>query len=111
MTQNDDKYIPKVGEELYLYSNTGDYWCDIVKTPYTVIEVNKTSVVIQEAKLIFNGPRYFDSYPDKIIPDENGEKLTLQWSKKHNKWYVDKYGIGSYSYAKFGKYEFTPYMN
>ena len=109
--ETNEKYIPKVGEELYLYGCTGDYWCDIVKTPYTVIEVNDKSVVIQEARLIFDGPRYYDSYPDRIIPDNTGEKLTLKWSKKDQKWRVDKCGIGVYSYAKFGKYEFTPYMN
>jgi len=111
MQNNNEKYIPNVGEELYLYSSTGDYWCDAVKTPYTVIEVTNTSVIIQEARLIFSGPRYYDTYPDRIIPDPTGEKLTLRWSKKKQLWQVDKLNIGTYSYAKFGKYEYSPYLN
>ena len=109
--ENKEKTFPNVGDELYLARRTGNRWCDMVKDPYTVIAVTKTCVTIQEAKPLFNGPRYFDSLADGIVADPNGRVLKLHWSPKRGEWQVDVYGTGTPSYAVFGRYAYQPYLN
>ena len=106
-----EKYYPQVGEHLYLSQVTGHYYVDIVKRPYTVIEVNKNEVKVQSCKLIFNGVRYYDTVADDIEEDKEGEILTLHWAPKKKKWQIDKYNTGYPEYAYFGKWEHFPYLD
>ena len=66
----------KVGERLYLSQITGSFYIDAIKTPWTVIESKPSSITIQRAKEIYNGPRYYDTLPDDIQEDPNGETLS-----------------------------------
>ena len=52
MTTTKTKYIPTIGEKLYLSQHTGNYWVDSVRNPYTVIDVNDKEVTIQECKTL-----------------------------------------------------------
>lgn len=105
----------KVGTKLYLRQRTGNYWVDMVKRPYTVIGVTPTRVTIQEAECVFNGPRYYDSYPDTIRENPNGKVLELKLSKaKKYKglWIHSSYPGDTYpSFAVFGDWEYEPYLN
>ena len=106
-----EKFFPEVGTHLYLSQITGDGWVDMVKRPYTVIRVDKKHVYIQGCKLVFNGPRYYDTLPDDIKEDINGEVLVLNWAPKKHMWQVDKYNTGYPSYAYFGEWCYSPYLN
>ena len=106
-----EKFYPEVGTPLYLSQRTGSYYADMVKNPYTVIGVKGGKVQIQECKLIFNGPRYYDTIADEILPDSEGEILELNWAPKKEMWQVDKYKTGYPDYAFFGRYEHFPYMD
>ena len=106
-----EKYYPKVGDHLYLSQKTGNYYVDIVKRPYTVIGVSKSKITIQSAKLIFNGPQYYDTLPDDITEDTEGEILTLSWAPKKGRWQNDEYKTGYPSIAFFGRWEYFPYLN
>ena len=105
------KYYPEVGTKLYLSQQTGSYYVDMVKHPYTVIGHRNGRVVIQECKLVFNGPRYFDTLPDEIQQDPNGEVLELSWAPKKERWQVDKYKTGYPSIAHFGSWDYQPYLD
>lgn len=106
-----EKYLPKVNDKLYIRQKTDNYWVDSVKRPYTVIEVNDNTVIIQACKLIFNGPAYYDTLPDKIEADPNGKTMKLRWSDKKQRW-QESPTRGSYPYiAVFGSWEFEPYLN
>lgn len=117
---------PKVGDELYLQQTTVLGYAGDVKTPYTVVKVLPRKVVIQSCKYIWpvyhsiNGDRadlegqrvqFFDTLPEKILPDTDGDILILTWSTKYQRWQIDKYGTGYPSYAYFGKYEYWPYLD
>lgn len=106
-----NKFYPEVGTPLYLSQRTGSYYVDMVKHPYTVVGTNHGKVQIQECKLIFNGPRYYDTLPDEIKPDPNGEILELSWAPKKERWQVDKYKTGYPSIAFFGTAEYQPYLD
>lgn len=106
-----EKTFPKVGDELYLQQRTGNYWVDMVKRPYTVIGVTNSTVIVQSAKCIFNGPQYYDTLADDIVADPNGEIVVLHWSAKKGKWQNSKDCAGYPEYAFFGKYEFQPYLD
>ena len=83
----------------------------MVKSPYTVIGIEKGQVVIQSCKLIFNGPRYYDTLADEIVEDKEGEVLKLNWSEKKQRWQIDKYKTGYPQFAFFGTWEYQPYLN
>lgn len=106
-----EKYYPQVGDKLYLSQITGNCMVDMVKDPYTVIEVTKTSVSVQSAKLIFNGTRYYDTVADDILEDPEGNVLILHWYPTKGKWGIDKYRTGYPSFAFFGKWEHQPYLD
>lgn len=106
-----EKYYPQIGEHLYLSQKTGNHYVDMVKRPYTVIDVSKSKITIQSAKLVFNGPQYYDTLPDDIVEDKEGEILTLSWAPKKGCWQNDIYKTGYPSIAYFGKWEFFPYLN
>lgn len=105
------KTYPEVGAELYLHRLTGNYYADLVRTPYTVIAVDKNHVTIQEAACIFVGPRYYDTLPDRIVPNEYGEILQLNWAPKKERWQIDRYKTGYPCIAEFGQYDYYPYIN
>lgn len=103
------KFYPEIGDKLYLQQMpSGNYYADIVKQPYTVILVEDKQIIVQRAKLIFDGPRYYDSYPRDIQPDPNGSKEALRWSVKNDAWITDN---GYPWIAHFGEYDFVPYMD
>ena len=105
------KFYPEVGTKLYLSQRTGHYYVDMVKHPYTVIGQAKGKLLVQECRLIFDGPRYFDTLPVAIVPDSTGDILELSWAPKKERWQIDKYGTGYPSIAFFGDYEYQPYLD
>lgn len=106
-----EKYYPQIGDHLYLSQRTGNQYVDMVKRPYTVISVSKSKITIQSAKLIFNGPQYYDTLPDDIVEDKEGEILILNWAPKRGRWQNDEYKTGYPSIAYFGRWEYFPYLN
>jgi len=102
------KKFPKIGEKLYLSRSSGDFYCDMVCNPYTVVEIKGESVYVQACKLIFNGVRYFDTLPDDIREDKEGKIVKLRWSEKHQRWQT----TGSCpEIATFGEWIYQPYLN
>lgn len=106
------KYVPKVNEELYLRQSTGNPWVDMVKIPYTVIEVSKNEnyIYVQEARCVFPTPRYYDTLPIAIYPDEDGRIKKLRWNERKGLWVetpADRYP----EFAVFGKYVYQPYLD
>lgn len=105
------KVFPKVGDKLYLSQRTGNAWVDMVRRPYTVVGITKSKVIIQECKLVFNGVRYYDTLPDEILEDKNGEILELNWAPKKERWQIDKYHTGYPEIAFFGYWDYQPYLD
>lgn len=106
-----EKIFPKVGDKLYLRQFTRNDWVDMVKRPYTVIEVTDSKVMIQECELVFNGPRYYDTLPDKIVEDKNGRIEELTWHPKRKMWGTKGREEDYPQYAVFGSWEFQPYLD
>lgn len=106
-----EKYFPKVGEHLYLRQSTGNSWVDMVKDPYTVVNVTPSRVVVRECKLLFKGDRYYDTVADEIEDDPNGELKVLHWAPKKGRWQVDEYGTGYPEFAVFGEWKHQPYLD
>lgn len=104
------KHIPVVGERLYTYTPCSDMWVSMVRKPYTVDSVKGNVCVIRAAHPIFNGPCYYDTLPDAIVDDPNGQKMTLRWSEKKQRWQESP--AGSYPrVAVFGAWDYQPYLN
>ena len=80
------KTYPKVGDHLYLSTLSGDDYGDLVRRPYTVVEVTKGIVKVQECLLIFNGPTHFNTMADDIREDKNGRIEELTWHPKRGMW-------------------------
>lgn len=106
-----DKTFPKVGDKLYLKQFTGNAWVDMVKHPYTVIGVTNNKVFIQSCRLIFNGPRYFDTLPDGIEKDPNGTIEQLTWHSKRGMWGTPGRESDYPSFAIFGEWVYQPYLD
>ena len=110
-------FYPEVGEHLYLRQYTGNCWVDSVKRPYTVVDVDmrRDVVTIQECKLIFKGPRYYDTVADEIEANPNGRIMQLRFANAkgyRNKW-IEK-GRSTQDYplvAVFGQWMHEPYLN
>jgi len=111
METSETKFYPEVGTQLYLHQRTGNSWVDMVKTPYTVIGTTKSHVIIQAAKLIFDGPQYYDTVASRIEEDPNGEIIQLNWAPKKKRWQYDRYQTGYPEIANFGRWEHQPYLN
>ncbi len=105
------KNYPKIGDHLYLQQRTGNYYVDMVKRPYIVVSMTPSVVKVQSCKLIFNGPRYYDTLPDRIEADPDGEILELHWAPSKGMWQIDKYKSGYPEYAHFGEWQYQPYLN
>lgn len=103
----------KVGDKLFLSQRTGNCMVDMVKHPYTVVEVSSSGIAVkvQACKLIFYGKRYYDTIADEIREDDEGIILTLYWSRKHKKYQVDPTHSGYPYFAFFGKWEHQPYLD
>lgn len=118
-----------VGMPLFLKQITGNYWVDMVKHPYTVIDITSTTVVVQEAKCIFpvfhykdsmseyykilDGIRvqFYDTLAESIEPDPYGQIKVLTYHKKRNLFGTKGPDANYPQYAFFGKYEYQPYLN
>ena len=105
-----DGGVHEVGEQLYLYTPCSNGWISMTKNPYTIASVKGSVMVVRAAKLIFNGPQYFDSLPDRIEDDPNGKTMKLRWSKKHQRW-QESPNDGYPMVAVFGKWEYQPYLD
>lgn len=103
-----DKFLPKVGDKLYLRQDTGNEWIDMVHKPYTVVKVSEDAIVVQECKLIFYGTRYYDTLPDEIEDDPYGETKILHWDCKKSRWQGNDY---CRDIAVFGRWDYQPYLN
>jgi hypothetical protein len=125
-----NKTYPKVGDKLFLKQFTGSYYIDIVKRPYTVIEVTPTMVTIQACKLIypifvydatkmteyykeFDGRRvsFYDTIAESIEPDTNGRIEQLYWHPKRSMWGTKGPDSSYPQYAVFGEYKHQPYLD
>lgn len=111
MIEKKEKVFPEIGTHLYLHQQTGNCWVDDVRRPYTVVAVDKNHVTIQKAKCIFKGKVYYNTLPDEIVEDKEGETLILNWAPKRGKWQIDLYKTGYPEYAEMGCYDFQPYLN
>lgn len=106
-----EKFIPEVGTKLYLWTPCNNGMVAMVRNPYTVIGSKKGKVLIQSCKLIFNGPRYYDTLADDIQEDPNGQVRELNWAPKKGCWQVDEYHTGYPQVAVFGKWDYQPYLD
>lgn len=124
-----DKVLPKVGDKLYLRQFTGNHMVDMVKYPYTVKEVTKSKVIVQECKLIapvyhctgnphmdrpdLEGKRvfFYDTVAEKIEEDSNGETKELTWHPRKGMWGTKGREEDYPEYAIFGKWEHQPYLD
>lgn len=125
-----DKFIPKVGDKLYLSQRTGNEWVDMVKRPYTVIAVSPSVVTIQECKLVypvfkydpktmseyykqFDGKRvcFYDTVAESIEPDPSGRIKSLRWAPKKERWQCSEGCAGYPEIAFFGEYRHQPYLD
>ena len=101
-----EKYMPTVGEHLYITHTSGNWCLRAVRRPYTVISANGKEVTIQSAKLIFNGPVYYDTIADDIQEDPNGRIVKLHYSRQRGVWQLDEY-----TKAVFGRWDHYPYLD
>lgn len=92
-----EKKLPKVGDKLYLRQFTGSTYVDMVKRPFTVIEVSNSTIKVQSCKLIapvyhccgnpyldrpdLEGQRvfFFDTVAESIEADPEGRVEELSW--------------------------------
>lgn len=107
------KHIPFVGEQMYTYTPCNSYYVRICRDPWTVESVNAkgTEIVVRAAKLIFEGPRYYDTLPVDIVDDPHGKTMKMRWSEKKHRWQESP--CGSYPrVAVFGcGYDYMPYLD
>jgi hypothetical protein len=124
-----EKYLPKVGDQLYLRQFTGNYYVDMVKRPYTVIEVNPNIILVQACKLIapvyhccgnpyldrpdLEGQRvfFFDTVAESIEADPDGYIKELTWHPKRGLWGTKGRDTDYPEYAIIGKWIHQPYLN
>lgn len=106
-----EKEIQPIGTKLYLSQRTGDYYVDLVKTPYTVVGYLKGKMLIQSAKCNFPENSYWDTLPISIEEDPDGLIIELSWAPKKKRWQIDKYHTGYPEIAYFGSWEYFPYWN
>lgn len=123
------KYYPNVGDQLYLRQFTGSYYIDMVKRPYTVIDVTLTTIKVQECELIapiyhcegnpyldrpdLEGKRvfFYDTVAETIKPDPTGQIEELTWHAKREMWGTKGPDSNYPQYAIFGEYMHSPYLD
>lgn len=128
-----EKYLPKVGDKLYLRQFTKSYYVDMVKRPYTVVGVTPTKVLVQECKLIYPifkanpnwnerqkeyykdmvGKRvaFFNTVAESIEPDPAGRIEELTWHGRKGMWGTKGKDSDYPEYAIFGEYRHQPYLD
>ena len=105
-----EKHIPVVGEKLYIYTPCNSYYVSAVRNPYTVEVVKGNAITIRKARPVFYGAVYYDTMPDYIEDDPNGERLIFRYSEKKNRWQESP--AGSYPrVAVFGRWDYFPYLD
>ena len=105
-----EKDYLKVGDRLYLRYFSGDFMVDIVKYPFTVIEVNKTTIKVQKCQLVFSDPRYCDTIADEIHADPTGEIKELVWHSERGLWGAKESDSNYQEYAIFGEWVHQPQL-
>lgn len=124
------KFLPKVGDRLYLRQYTSNYYVNIVKRPYTVVEVTPSKVVVQKCKLTppvyhccgnpmldrpdLEGQRvwFYDTVAETIEEDPNGSTMELSWHARRGMWGEAGRRDSDYPmYAVFGAWEHQPYLD
>lgn len=123
------KTFPKVGDHLYLRQFTGSSYVDLVKRPYTVIDVTNKTVVVQECKLIapvyhcVGNPRldcpdlegkrvfFYDTVAEKIEADPQGNIETLTWHPRKGLWGTPGPDSSYPEYAIIGEWKHFPYLD
>ena len=124
-----EKTYPKVGDRLYLRQFTGSYYIDMVKRPYTVVEVTKSIVKVQECNLIapiyhcVGNPRldrpdlegqrvfFYDTVAETIEEDPNGQIEELTWHSRKGLWGTKGRDSSYPEYAIFGEWKHSPYLD
>jgi len=120
----------KIGDKIYLRQFTGSYYIDAIKRPYTVIDVNAKEVKVQSCKYIWpiykccgnpyldrpdlEGERvqFYDTIPETILPDENGNIEILTWHSKKALWGTPGRDRDYPEYAiKTEEYQYYPYLD
>lgn len=106
------KHNPVIGEHLYIYTPCNMYYVQAVRDPFTVesVSANGNTITIRAARPVFCGVRYYNTMPDRIEDDPNGERKTLKWSEKKQRWQESP--AGSYpKVAVFGEWAYFPYLD
>jgi len=104
------KHIPVVGEKLYIHTPCSSYYVALVRRPYTVESVNGNTMIIRAARPVFYGDVYYDTLPDEIVDDPNGQRLKFRWSEKKQRW--QETPADSYPrVATFGRWDYMPYLD
>lgn len=104
------KHIPIVGEKLYTYTPCNAYYVRAVRNPFTVESVRGDTIIVRAARPVFLGVRYFDTLPDYIEDDPDGERKKFRWSEKKQRWQESP--AGSYpEVAVFGGWDYFPYLD
>ena len=100
------KFYPAPGSPLTLSNAFTGY-----SVPYTVVgKAPGGKLRVRECQLVFDGPRYFDSTPDRILPGRPGieQEIDLVWKPKRKCWAeTGKYGMRAW----FGKTVVSPYVD
>ena len=124
-----EKFLPNVGDKLYLRQFTGSCYVDMVKRPYTVVEVTPTKVLVQSCKLIapvyhccgnpyldrpdLEGQRvfFYDTVAESIEEDKNGRIEELTWHPHRGMWGTPGPESSYPEYAIFGEWKHYPYLD
>lgn len=124
-----EKTLPKVGDHLYLRQFTGNSYVDMVKEPYTVIEVTPSKVKVQACKLIapvyhcvgnpyldrpdLEGKRvfFYDTVAESIEEDPNGAIEELTWHSRKGLWGTAGPDSSYPLYAIIGEWKMFPYLD
>jgi SAM-dependent methyltransferase len=97
------KYYPPEGTKVTLTRPSGS------AVPYTVVGHANGKLRIRKARLVFDGPRYYDTVADRIeegLPGDPEEELV--WKAKAKRWG----GKGKYgAYPVFGKWIHSPNLD
>lgn len=97
------KWFPPIGTKVTISRLTGS------ETPYTVVGYSGGKLRIRRARLVFDGPHYYDSVADRIeegLPGDPEDELV--WKPKSKRWG----GKGRYGgYPIFGRWSHEPYLD
>lgn len=104
------KHEPKVGEHLYTYTPSTYYYVQLCKDPWTVIDVKGNTCTVQEAGMVFNGPRYYNTLPDGYYEDPNGRTMKLRYNAKKDRWEETPRQTCT-KVAVFGEWRYQPYLD